>query len=192
VTKEEQPLHKTQIFQGRIASAKRDPNDPTKVIFNVRSEPFLTDPPFAAGFYDAIGRLVVTWGRFEHHLDANLHALVTLAAQHGIEEKVPVPFQTKADVFRRIYRDCPPLMSRENWADVLMTDAELLGKDRNRIIHSTVNGWGEDDPPCIKLKSYEFQKKQWSVTEIDATLDQITMLADGADQLNTRLLGWKP
>jgi hypothetical protein len=131
----------------------------------------------------------VTWGRFEHHLEANLHALVSVAAQHGIEEKVPVAFQNKADVFRRIYRDCPPLKSRENWADTLMSDAESLGKDRNRIIHSTVNGWGEDGPPCIKLRSYEFRKKQWHVTEIDATLDDITKLADKADQLNTRLLG---
>ena len=131
----------------------------------------------------------MTWGRFEHHLDGNLHALVRFAAQHGVEERVPVAFQTKADVFRRIYRDCSPLKSRENWANTLMSDAELLGKNRNRIIHSTVNGWGENDPPCIKLKSYEFRKKKWSVTEIDATLDDIAKLADKADQLNTRLLG---
>jgi hypothetical protein len=69
-----------------------------------------------------------------------------------------------------------------------MSDAELVGKDRNRIIHSTVNGWGEDDAPCIKLKSYEYRKKQWYVTDIDATLDYITKLVDRADALNTHLL----
>lgn len=187
-----EPSQKTLIFEGRIQSAKLDPNDPSKVIFSVRSEPFGKDPPFAAGFYDAIGRLVVTWGKFEHHLETILHALVDVAAQHGISEKVPLAFKTKADVFRRIYRDCPPLAPLKGWADTLMSDAEALGKDRNRIIHSTVNGWGEGDPPTIQLKSYEFQKKQWSITEIEATQDYIAKLADKADHLNTRLLSYKP
>ncbi|MCC8937427.1 hypothetical protein H8A99_13330 [Bradyrhizobium sp. Arg68] len=183
---------KTLIFEGSIQSAKRDPNDPNKIIIDVRSEPFGKDPPFAAGFYDAIGRLVVTWGKFEHHLDTILHTLVEVAAQHGISEKVPHAFQKKADVFRRIYQDCPPLAPLKDWADTLMSEAELLGKDRNRIIHSTVNNWGKGDPPTIQLKSYEFQKKQWSLREINATKEDIAKLADKADQLNTRLLGYRP
>jgi hypothetical protein len=143
---------KTKIFSGRIVSHTVKDG---KVTFDVASLPFDKDPPHAPQFYEALGRLVVLWGRFEHHLETSLRTLIAVAKTHGIEQEMYASFGRNAKAFRELYRDVPPLAHQYKDADALMTRAEDTGEERNRLIHSSMNGWGDTDPPFIKLRGYE-------------------------------------
>ena len=102
----------TRLFSGRIVLHSFDPAKPGIVTFKVESRPFEGDPPYASDFYATIGRFVVLWGRFEHHVEMILHTLIAVAATYGIQENMQIPFSRKATIFRRIYRDCAGLSNR--------------------------------------------------------------------------------
>jgi hypothetical protein len=175
---------RTKIFSGRIISQKVEHGTAT---FKVESVPFLGDPPHAKDFYEAMGRLIVVWGRFEHQLETCLRVLIDVAKGYGIEQEMYVSFDRKAKIFQDLYRDVPPLSDQHGAAKSLMSDADSVGKQRNHFIHSNVNGWGDADPPFIKLRNYQYRKKVLYGLDIEAELSDINDLAAKADALNTDL-----
>jgi hypothetical protein len=176
---------RTNLFTGRIVSEKREGG---KISYQIESHPFQDDPPYALDFYDALGRLVVLWGRFEHHLESNLRVLIAVAKTFGIEQEMYVSFSRKTKTFRGLYRDCAPLSPEYKAADALMTRAEDISEQRNRLIHSIVNGWGDGDPPYIKLRCYYHEKKQLRGLDIEATISDIKDVYNAADKLNTNMM----
>ena len=177
----------TAIFTGRFASSELD-EATGLAAFKMESEPFQGDPPYAPDFHNAIGRMVIMWGRFLHHLEISARHLVALATTYGIQGTASPQFSQNAKTLPRLYRECPGLTEAANDAEALMRDAEAVSIQRNIIIHSNINGWGDVDPPYIKLRKYEYEKKRWSGLDVEMTLADLNKVGDDADSLNLRLL----
>jgi hypothetical protein len=176
---------RTRMLSGRVKSTKIDGD---KVSFEIESEPFQNDPEYAPKFYDALGRLIVLWGLFEHHLETNLRILISVAKRYGINEEMQFSFDRKAKSFVGLYRDIPPLSHQLNDARELMKNAAEVAQRRNRFIHSIVNDWGDEADPHIFFRCYYWEKKQLRGMDIRATLTDIEDVYKAADGLNTGLM----
>jgi hypothetical protein len=152
------------------------------------SKPFHFDPPYAVSFYEAIGRLVLLWGRFEQALEQHLNMVINIASQFGAEERMQVSFLRKMDLLRRLYRRCPPLAEHAEGMAGLTYDAEKASEDRNLIIHSNWGGFVDGDPPRIQLHNITYKKGMMSIRTLKPALNDITEVVHVIDQLQTGLL----
>jgi len=90
-----------------------DPDNPSEVLkLPIHSAPFGKDPPYAWSFYEALGRMLILWGRFEHFFDLYLRALIQVALERGIEEEMQISFKRRATLFKRLVRDIPEISNK--------------------------------------------------------------------------------
>lgn len=160
-----------------------NPEDKFIVHFTLHREQFTNDPPYAPLFYDALGRVVVVWGRYEHLLTAHLRAALNLAAFFGIKGEIRNSLKAKVQLIQEIYAKLG-LLAEEAPAITRITDeAKELGNDRHLLIHSQVDGFEDGDPPRIKMVHHGHSKGQMKITELKPDIATIGSVVGHAHRL---------
>lgn len=158
----------------------------------LRSDPFRDDPPNAHKFYEAAGRLIMLWGRFEGHWDHTLLAIANLpewsAFREKIPESVPASRGRKLRMWRRAFRKIPRLEKAANSALALADDISDAGADRDVIVHTGWQGFTSSDPLTVKMQGKRHKGAMLHFAQYSITLPQIEGLIDKFDDINSRML----
>jgi len=158
------------------------------IIVTAESDPFGADPPYAPAFYEAMGRIVVLWGRFEVFLDAHQLMVINIARRFGLERGVLVALRRKTRQICEIYKACPVLESDTQTISQLMSEIDGVAEDRNLMIHSLVDGFIDSDPPRLNLRIIEHKKGNVTFKRLAPSLRELGALAGHIDRLHNRLL----
>ena len=159
------------------------------LVMNLRSEPFGDDPEYATGFYEAIGRITVTWGRAESSLDILLLIAMDIAAKHGIRESLPVGIERKLTLLKHLYRDCPALIPLKENVYSLARAISATHQNRSALSHTFFQGFVEGNPPAMQF--YTLQHKQGKLDEgtYRFTLKRLNRVIRMIDHIHTRIIG---
>jgi hypothetical protein len=157
---------------------------------NVVSEPFEDDPPFAADFYEALGKMTLLWGRAEHNLDRLILIAIQIAAKHGTRHQLPVSLEKKLDLLRRLYSDVPELKGLKNNVYSLATAIGDVHQNRSAMTHSNWDGFSEGPPKAMIFFNISHRKgRTIRAGEFRLTLARINKTLRGLNHVNSRLMG---
>jgi hypothetical protein len=99
------------------------------------------------GFYEAIGRFVIVWGRFEQHLENLQRMSLNIAARSTPrQQRMTIPLAAKLDRLCKLFRTCPELLNYLPRMNDLARLTRNLGEFRHKLIHSNFANF-EDGPP---------------------------------------------
>jgi hypothetical protein len=127
--------------------------------------PFVNDPPYAIDFYNAMGRMVLVWGRLEHSLDDLVtFAFVTSIARGG-SHKMETALGRRLELLKSIYYNCELLKPLHEQVVILTARVQENANHRNLILHSSWKGFQDGDPPTLKM--HNVKHRQGSVTASD-------------------------
>ena len=160
----------------------------TTVRLAVHSTPFAGDTPFAPAFYEAIGRVVVLWGRFETNFDGDLLMYTNIARRYGIERQMQFSLARKTKLLRQLFRDVPVFQPYLSDIRRLACDIDDASKDRNLLLHSHVGAFRAGDAPVLELENHRHEADQFIISKASVTLADLESLASIIDNLNTRLI----
>ena len=165
------------------------PEKPKKVSIRVQSEPFLNDPEGADVYYLELGRILVLWGRFENHFSHALIALCNMpAAKNFMPTNMPLPFNDKAKLLRKLFQEIDELSALKEEALSLIADASDSAEDRHVVMHGHFNGFIDDDPLTGRFLRHRHQGEKIIFERYDVTIDALHEMTNKIDSLNTRLL----
>lgn len=146
--------------------------------------PFEDDPPYASEFQQAIGRLVISWGRFERDIDLWLISTIALARRFNYNEVPFTSFKRKTDQLRRLYSLCPPVVNMAGQVVRLTKEAEDCSYDRSMIIHSKVHGYIDGRPPKLKLSNWKFKSGKRLVGDTEISVYDITKISNEINRIS--------
>ena len=125
---------------------------------------FLFDSPKTHEFYEAIGRNVVVWGRFEATMDDAILRIMHHRAALSAPQVVPTSFKKKIDLWKRLFKTEPMVQGCREDALKMASDALTLFKRRNELIHASIDSFTDDAP----AKALRFEHKQDGETYLHA------------------------
>src|SRR5687767_705465 len=100
------------------------------------------DPVYAARFFEAAGRIIVFWGRFENQLDWGLRWIIDHPESIPIRPKIktgePMPraFSQRIELWADAFKKMPSLAKMRTEALVVRDHAKQLVKRRDAIAHA--------------------------------------------------------
>ena len=166
---------------------------PPTINITLRSRPFMDDPEGAPAYYEAIGRFLCLWGRFETHFSSILLSITNLPGgdvlrDPNISEAVPTSFRKRSDLWKKAFRLLPQLTPHAQAARQLIIAASLTNKDRNILIHSSWSGFTSEDPLTATFINHRHKDDKFYSSSYSISLDQINAMLASADRLNSLLL----
>jgi hypothetical protein len=128
-----------------------------------------TDPPGAKSFYQAIGRVLVQWGRLENNIDLALRMIMHLPDGETIRSKKGTTsaqqFSEKIDLWKKAFETIQSLQPVRDEAIAIIEGAKALQEYRRTLVHSF---WGDFDPgPPLSLKGilHSYRKGEHTVIQ---------------------------
>lgn len=115
----------------------------------IRAEfgPWEGDPPYAATFYEAIGRVVVLWGKFEFLLDSHLQTVINISIdKFGIDFTYKSQLAERTRLLRKIYSNVSCFSEKSASMHAFCDLVDRISEERNWLVHSTISGFSEDPP----------------------------------------------
>lgn len=163
------------------------------VTLRIRSTPFAHDPEGAAQFYEALGRAVFLWGRFDACFSMALLCIHNLPETAPFREKeLPIAWTKRSKYWRKAFNSIPRLAPFKRSAITFIDDVMEAVEDRHVLTHSN---WDEmkivDGQLKARARSMKPRKGDAEILEFrsyDVTLDTLAAIASTADALNTRLV----
>jgi hypothetical protein len=148
------------------------------------------DPEGAGEFYEALGILVVAWGRLEtHFLGCIMTILATDATKH-LARKMPMAWEQRAKVWADAFRTSDALKPHEAAATLMLAKIKYIADERSKLVHGLWERFNEGKPLSIGLiilRHTKGTRDNVTLLRETVTIDRIRMLASGADQLNMEL-----
>jgi hypothetical protein len=125
----------------------------TPWLFRIQLEhtPSLNDPKGSRDFYEALGVLVVAWGRLEGHFLACVLAILATPATQALGRKIPMAWDERKRIWSEAFRLSPSLQSYKAEADTFLLELEQVQDDRNMLIHGLWEPFGYTDPVSADL-----------------------------------------
>lgn len=141
---------------------------------------------------EAIGRVTIAWGMFEHEMDSRLLDLRKSPSVLSLEPKLPGPFKTRAKLFKKsaikAFPLCSPLISR---IAEFCAEGRSLSISRNRLMH----GIAFEIDPSEKTGDLIINIREKGHLKIyTGTLEEIQTLRDSIEanlnQVVVTFFGW--
>jgi hypothetical protein len=161
-------------------------------LFRVQSEhtPSLNDPKGSRDFYEALGVLVVAWGRLEGHFLACVLAILATPATQALGTKFPRVWDERKWIWSEAFRLSTSLQPYKAEADAFLLELEQVQDDRNMLIHGLWEPFRHTDPVSADLIVLRRAKGTSNgVSHWRGTISTIAILevAREADRLNIAL-----
>ena len=139
--------------------------------------PFVDDPPYAAGFYDAMGRMVLMWGRLEQELDNLLIAAIVVAKKStGETHEMYISLSRKLKLLKLIYRSCEELMPLYGSVTTIASDIKKNGDNRSFVIHASWTGFQDGNPPKLTMQHLSHETGTVTVSKFGPTISDLSKL----------------
>ncbi len=166
----------------------------TPWLFRLQLEhtPSPNDPIGAWELYQALGTLVVAWGRLETHFLACVMAILATDATRGLSRKMPMAWDQRARIWKDAFRISPALKVHEYAALDLLARIQQVSDDRNLFIHGLWERFNHGLPLSAGLVMMRYKKgtrNEITHSRHVVTVDDVWGVAQRADQLNIELIG---
>ena len=158
---------------------------PLLVIEPPRSVP--AGPSYVSEICEAIGRMILTWGRMEQHLAHLQRMAMNIAGRTGPNDHLKVAFGRCLDQLNDIYSSCPALQRSADDMSKLSKHLRSLSLHRDRIIHSSWQEFNDGPPPQLILRHAAHPRgKMLGTSRIDLTpalLEELIKLIESCHRL---------
>ena len=151
-------------------------------------EPLPDAPSYVHQFYEAIGQLVLTWGRLEQHVENLERIVLNIAARTAPEKPMLVSLDRKLETIKETYRDCAEISHNYGPVRQLMHEIGVLGQDRHIIVHSIFREFTGGPPARIVMRHVTHRKGKMKVDRGEFTVEQIRTLSLEIAKLHERLI----
>lgn len=169
-----------------------DPIKPTLIRVQLDHTPSPNDPKNAPEFYQALGQLVVAWGRLEAHFLVCVLDILQTPATRGT--RLPWLSGGQLKLWEDAFSNSPALKPYEKKALAFAKRMRDVGDARNAIIHAHWEPFYHTAPLTAGLLNIK-QRKGADILEIKKSrisTDHILELAYEASKLNIELLEFRP
>jgi hypothetical protein len=114
-----------------------EPPDTKPTLFRLalHHTPSPVDPEGAAELYQAIGTLIVAWGRLETHFLACIIAILQIPSTKGLSRKLPNAWDEWTKIWKDAFRISPDLKPYETTALQFLDEMQNVAELRNVIVH---------------------------------------------------------
>jgi hypothetical protein len=148
------------------------------------------DPEGSDSFYQALGTLVVAFGRLESHFLACVLAILATDATKGLSSRFPMAWEQRLKIWEDAFRTSPVLTPHEPAAIGFLREFKEVIEDRNKLVHGF---WERLTPKTpVSANLVVINRKKGTKNGIDfwrgtVSTDQINNVARKADRLNIKL-----
>lgn len=158
------------------------------ITIGIKSTPFAGDGEGATEFYEALGRVVCLWGRFEYVLTTDLLVISNLPGAEALRRPLPISWKRKVSLWSDAFKTLPAL---EGWKEAglqFIADANDVAQDRHVLQHSHWWGFQSRDPLLSEFSMIRQRKDKIVFLSYKVTLDLLHETINKIDSLNCRLL----
>jgi hypothetical protein len=164
-----------------------EPPNPTLIRLQLELTPSPCDPENAPEFYQALGQLVIAWGRLEAHLLACILNILQTPATGG--KRLPQSSAEHLKLWRDAFCESPSLKCYEKEAADFADRMQELADLRNPIIHGPWEPFNSTEPLTAGVVNIK-QAKGTDVIEIKritTCTEHIIEVAKEASKMNIDL-----
>jgi hypothetical protein len=110
---------------------------PKPWLFRLQLEhtPSPNDPEGAAEFYQAIGTMIVAFGRLEMHFLACVLSILATEPTSELSQKLPMAWNERERIWTDAFRLAPALRTHETAALSFLEELKVVADDRNILVH---------------------------------------------------------
>lgn len=164
------------------------PDQELIALIQQQTMPFVDDPKYANNFYNAMGRMVLMWGRLEKTLDDLLVYSITIAKAHGESRDMCVPLGRRLKLLTSIYNSCPDLKTFSARATSLAEEIKKNGKNRHFIVHASWTGFNDGDPPTLAMKNLHHDSSSFAIRGFTVKIDDLTNMCSNFHLCTAKIL----
>ena len=149
---------------------------------------FTDDPIYAARFCDAMGRMLLLWGRIEKSLDDLLISGIVISRDSDESHDVYISLKRKLNLLANIFHNSTHLRPLHSRAVALAEDIRNNSKDRNRIIHASWIGFEDGIPAKLKMQHLKHEPGHVTVSDFTVTIEMLSQLGSNFHLCNSKIL----
>lgn len=155
----------------------------------------IIDPPEALPdhsacrqLYEAIGRFVLLWGRFEQHLDNLERMALNIAARSASEQDMMVSLGRKLELLLGLYETCPDLSPNLIPMQQLAKATTDLGEFRHKLVHANFARFKNGPAPKLFLRVVTHKRGKIKIDRFEPALADLELMATLTLDLHRTLL----
>jgi len=170
-----------------------EPHKPWLFRIQLEHTPSLNDPIGAQQFYEALGALVVAWGRLENHFLGCIMAILATDATKDLSQKLPMAWTEREKIWKDAFCLSDDLRSHKQTALVFFAEMHAVAKARNKLIHGLWEPFNPATPPMpvsiglMVLSHITGTKNGVRHWRGNVTTSQVIRIYQTADRLNIEL-----
>jgi hypothetical protein len=153
-----------------------------------RTMPFTDDPAYAAKFYDAMGRMLLLWGRVEKSLDDLLISGIVISQDGDDSQEVYVSLKRKLKLLINIFHNSSDLLPFHGRVVALAEDIRKNSNDRNFIVHAGWIGFEGGAPNKLKLQHLRHTPGHVTISDFTVTIEMLSQLGSNFHLCNAKIL----
>jgi hypothetical protein len=157
---------------------------------NLEYTPSPNDPKGAHEFYTALGILMIAWGRLEGHFSMCVKTILDLTAQPTFPERVPWPWEQRANIWERGFNELASLQERKDHALVFLSKIKAVARDRNLLAHGQWESFLVTQPIMMSLVEFKPIKNTLgdsTFSRVNVRIEDLRTISGKANQLNIEL-----
>jgi hypothetical protein len=158
--------------------------------FQLEHTPSPNDPKGAAEFYQALGTMVVAFGRLEMHFLACVLSMLATEPTNKLAQKLPMAWAERERIWRDAFHSSPALVEHETAALSFLKDLNIVSENRNKLVHGLWETFNRGPPVSAGLFVMRHEKKSKNGVTTwrgNVSTDDIKQVAVDADKLNMDL-----
>lgn len=153
----------------------------------VKSLSFDEAPLFARKMVYYYGLLAINWAKLENQLDMLLLTVnLPEFSKKNYQDHPSVSVRIKCDIFKKWFVQDPRFKEMHSRAKRLHKSLKAASKDRNLLLHSSVQEFLRGDPHAVRIIALEVdsKKRKFTVTRGNITQDKIERAAKSMARLS--------
>lgn len=169
-----------------------EPSKPLLFRRYLEHTPSPNDPKGASDFYQALGILVMAFGRLEAHFLVCILNILQTPATSGLSKKLPQNWSEYAEIWKDAFHTSSALKPYEKEALDFLAKMQGVADDRNRIFHSHWEGFNQGQPlsaNTVSIKHVKGTVNGVAIRQTAITLNQLIEIAQETSRLNIELQG---
>jgi len=146
---------------------------------------FPHEPESATGFYEALGRNVVLWGRMEHIIDNTMLRILSHpdCKTKLPKEGMPASFKRKMQLWKRMFKNETFLAKHFPRALGFAADVSGLRHKRNDFIHAMIGRFEAGQNAGAKADRFTHKPEATYITEFRLLASELDKLQDETAKL---------
>jgi hypothetical protein len=170
-----------------------EPSKPWLFRIQIEHTPSFNDPIGAQQFYQALGTLIVAWGRLENHFLACVMAILATNATKDLSQKLPIAWTEREKIWKDAFCLSDDLRPHKLAALAFLAEMHDVAKARSKLVHGLWEPFNPTTPPTpISIGLVVLSRKTETKNGVthwrgNVATSQVIELYQTADRLNIEL-----